>query len=161
MAKPPTPVTDRFVAKLAKIRGGHSSCWLWGKNVDKDGYGKIMDGKRPMKAHRISWLVHFGEIPSGLRVCHTCDTPGCVNPGHLFLGTAKDNAIDAAEKGRTTIGEKNARARLTDDRVSQIRASSMTTAEWARTLGIARPTISRARNGITWKHLPMREAHHE
>lgn len=75
-------------------------CWLWTKATDRDGYGKILvDGKR-IGAHRLSYLLHYGEIPNGLHVMHTCDNPPCVRPEHLTLGTMADNIRDSIAKGR-------------------------------------------------------------
>lgn len=99
------PLTDRFWEKVAKSDG----CWLWTGSRQRNGYGFLFAGTRkephPERAHRVSWRIHFGEIPDGLWVLHKCDNPPCVNPEHLFLGTRTDNMRDCARKGRvTTIG---------------------------------------------------------
>lgn len=75
----------------------NTGCWLWDGNFfqGKD-YGRFR-GKR---AHRISYEYHKGIIPEGLLVCHKCDTPACVNPDHLWLGTSYDNHTDRENKGR-------------------------------------------------------------
>jgi hypothetical protein len=84
-------------------------CWTWTGGV-KGGrikYGQLYLGFRksdrtcvPEFAHRVSWVIHFGLIPDGLDVCHTCDNPICIRPDHFFLGTALDNARDCTSKDR-------------------------------------------------------------
>jgi hypothetical protein len=78
----------------------NSGCWLWTAGVDRGGYGKLKDGGVSWRAHRFVYTKEFGAIPDGMFVCHSCDTPGCINPGHLFLGTCKDNLEDMSRKGK-------------------------------------------------------------
>jgi hypothetical protein len=87
---------QRFWAKVEKTDG----CWLWTAAKDRLGYGYFKwDGKQG-KAYRYSWTLHNGPIPTGMCVLHRCDTPSCVNPAHLFLGTQADNVRDMDAKGR-------------------------------------------------------------
>ena len=88
-----------------------------GKPVNKAGHVKI--GKK--FAHRLAYEAVYGPIPTGMCVCHRCDNPRCVNPGHLFLGTQKDNMQDMVIKSRSTKGERNRHAKLTTCQVAQIR----------------------------------------
>jgi len=79
----------------------NTGCWIWNASLNEKGYGKFWNGKETAGAHRYSWQREFRTpIPSGMCICHTCDTPACVNPSHLFLGTKKDNWQDCLSKGR-------------------------------------------------------------
>ncbi len=91
--------SKRFFTGFKEL--GIGVCWQWMRCLSPKGYGKIFDRGKHKRAHRISWEIYHGPIPSNLLVCHTCDNPSCVNPNHLFLGTQKDNRVDCSTKGRT------------------------------------------------------------
>ena len=93
---------ERYWNKVGKTE----DCWLWTANKFKGGYGQYQFLGKPNGAHRISWIIHYGEIPKGMHVLHRCDNPPCVNPNHLFLGTHTDNMKDKAEKGRSRTNNK-------------------------------------------------------
>jgi hypothetical protein len=80
----------------------NSGCWLWIAYVDQKGYGRLSTNVRtkPERAHRLSYQVFKGPIENKKHVLHKCDTPSCVNPEHLFLGTSFDNMRDMSEKNR-------------------------------------------------------------
>ena len=89
----------RFWAKVTKTDG----CWQWTAAKHPAGYGMINPGngaKNKITASRASWMIHFGQIPDGMQICHRCDNPECTNPAHLFLGSATDNALDKEQKER-------------------------------------------------------------
>jgi hypothetical protein len=90
-------LTDRFWEKVEKTDG----CWLWtAARVRKSSYGVFRVGNRNALAHRFSYELAHGAPGAGLYVCHSCDTPSCVNPAHLFIGTQADNIHDCVAKGR-------------------------------------------------------------
>ena len=86
-----------------------SDCILTTHSLTSAGYGRItvtVDGKsKRVYAHRYAYEQAYGAIPEGLCVCHSCDTPSCINPEHLFLGTHADNMRDMAQKKRAKGGE--------------------------------------------------------
>lgn len=91
---------DRFFEKV--IPEPNSGCWLWIGAWHGDGYGIVKIRQVNFRTHRVSWELHNGPIPDGLCVLHKCDTPCCVNPNHLFLGTQPDNVQDCLNKNRHT-----------------------------------------------------------
>lgn len=96
-------------------------CWLWRGNVLSDGYGRVWVDGKPWRVHRLMMKLLGHELPPDKVVCHSCDTPLCCNPDHLFLGTPKENHHDAMRKGRHTRGTKVNTNKLTEQQVLEIR----------------------------------------
>jgi hypothetical protein len=124
--------------------------------------------KRWDRAHRVSYLHHYGYIVRHLSVLHSCDNPPCVNPAHLSLGTQRDNLADMTAKGRrkappghidpvwygrSQAGEANANARLTAADVADIRALGLAgyrQRDIAERFGVHQATVSYILAGKTW-----------
>jgi hypothetical protein len=157
-----TELAARFWKHVAKRSA--QECWLWrGRNVPR-GYPSIRIEGRAYKASRVAWWLHHGEWPPrGLHACHHCDTPSCVNPRHLFLGTQRENMRDASKKGRVgnpahvqVRGERQGHSKLTEEAVRIIRNAPANTATYdalAERFGIARATVYGIRSRRWWKHV--------
>ena len=113
----------RFWEKVNK--SGVNKCWNWTASCDGKGYGQFSLNGKNHRAHRIAWEFCEGKIPDKLFVCHKCDNKKCVNPDHLFLGTALSNVQDMDKKGRRIsvirVEERHSMAKLTNFKVKVIK----------------------------------------
>lgn len=100
---------------LENCKRADNGCVEWTAARSNDGYGRLSIKGKYFRAHRVSYELFKGEIPEGMLVCHTCDNPICIDPEHLFLGTAWDNTLDRLNKGRGTP------MKLSDEEVACIR----------------------------------------
>ncbi len=108
----------------------------------QSGYALVKYKRSTTGAHRISWMVHYGEIPEGLCVLHKCDNRLCINPQHLFLGTHKDNTNDMIEKDRSNfVGAKVHDDELVEKAI-ELRKSGMIHKEIAERLGICMGSLN-------------------
>lgn len=164
-------------------RHGPNGCWVWTASRDLHGYGQIFRGGHrqagSMRAHRVSWVLHYGPIPNGLGVLHHCDNPPCVRPDHLWLGTPRDNSEDRDRKGRTRPpsrpavtwqqqhperilrGAQISTAKLTDALVLEMRrryaAGDGSYKSLAREYGISKATCAEILTGKIWRHVTRDE----
>lgn len=147
------PLVERFWPKVSKGEG----CWIWTAFKNKAGYGMIGSvGHAVILAHRASWEIHFGPVPKGLFVCHTCDVRACVRPSHLFLGTAAENNADMDKKGRSryaSLGERNPSSKLTDSQVLEIRSANGTYEAIGRKYGVCKNLVGMIKRKECWTHI--------
>ena len=152
-SRKPRPLCERFWEKV-NVRGAND-CWPWQGAIGGHGYGNITDGNgSTLRAHRVSYHLHNGEIPRGLVICHLCDHTWCVNPVHLYVGSQAMNLREMSKKGRSTFGVRSTSAKLSDAKVMVIRLASTAQICLARDFGVSPMTISLAKRSLTWKHLP-------
>lgn len=138
----------------------NTGCWLWNGPEGRGGYGVLYwnpNGEQHRRAHRVAYAAFIGD-PGALHVCHTCDNPGCVNPAHLWLGTAQDNHRDKVAKGRANSpkGEQSRASKLTASKIRAIRrrlAEGENQTNVAAAFGVSQPTISHIGAGKTWSHV--------
>jgi hypothetical protein len=132
-----------------------TACMEWVGLKDKDGYGRMFDQGRNARAHRVSYEMTKGSIPSGMVVMHTCDNPPCVNPDHLKCGTHAENNADRAAKGRNgdQNGERNNNSKLTEADVLYIRSCNRKNADIAKEFNVARSLITMIINRTIWRHI--------
>lgn len=154
----PEQALQAFWAKVDKAGAG--GCWLWTASRKPNGYGHFVRQRKDRMAHRYSWELHNGPIPSGKHVLHRCDVPWCVNPAHLWLGTHIENMLDMKAKGRKAVGEKVKQSILKEADVRAIRRefvakSKMRTnsKELAKKYGVKVGSICAIIRGATWAHV--------
>lgn len=135
-----------------------TGCWLWTGSLVGGGYGRFgVDGEDKI-AHRYSWELHNGPIPKGLNALHKCDTPACINPDHLFIGTQKDNMQDCVKKGRyvAPTGERNAQSKLKNEdviKIRKLRKQGLTCEALGGEFDVSGSTICQVCNNKAWKHV--------
>lgn len=137
----PARTFSRFWKKVRKS----DECWEWTGELSPYGYGFMWVAYKRIGAHRISWLLHCGEIRDNLCVCHHCDNRICVRPDHLFLGTRSENSLDRFRKGRSASHEMHGRARLSEQDVAMLRqdysTGTITQAELSKRYDVSKSLI--------------------
>lgn len=138
-------------------------CWMWKAGLSPKGYGWVKYRGKARRAHRVAWELTYGPIPQRMNVLHRCDIPACVRPDHLFLGTQRDNILDAIEKGRHqgrhnlpySSGDTHPMAKLSMAIVLEARrlhAQGLSIYKLAQRRSVSWTTMRDAVRGITWKN---------
>ena len=145
---------DLVLAKerlLSHVTVQEDGCWIAACGLTRQGYSRMMVNYELDLGHRWSYLIFKGPIPEGAVVRHTCDRPSCVCPDHLLAGSQSDNIRDAVLRGRYV--QNRGGAKLTEDDVTAIRASTGRVKDLAARYGVCRDTIGKLRAGKTWAHV--------
>lgn len=148
---------NRFWEKVNK----DGDCWNWTAATRSTGYGCLKVARRLISAHRFSFVLHFGDVPEGKIVCHSCDNRLCVRPEHLFAGTPHANVVDMDSKGRSNRphGEKCGASKLTEVKVEEfffLRSMGFSNRKIAALAGVNPSTVNSVMSGKTWKHVSNR-----
>ncbi len=162
------PAAERFWERVEK-GAGEDDCWLWtgcrtrGSAKCAQEYGVIGIGGdtnttgKLIGAHRLSWELHHGPIPENLGVLHKCDTPLCVRPDHLFLGTQVDNNDDKVQKKRHRFGSRSHLARIDEAKAKEIRdkyaTGQYTQAELAEEYCLSKTGVWYVIHRVSWDHV--------
>jgi hypothetical protein len=150
------PITEEMLAPLKAAGFWHQfehadgGCWRWTGAVNNKGYGRFSHSGQVYGAHRIAFAIGKNTaLPGVVMVCHRCDNPACVNPDHLFLGTAADNNRDMVQKGRARgpKGLSNGRGKLSPEDIQAIRESTERQVDLCRKYGVSDGHISRIKSG--------------
>lgn len=152
----PQDIMDIFPNRISPEP--NSGCWLWDAAVASHGYGTFSKNKT---AHRYSCELLHGKIPHGMMALHTCDNKLCVNPQHIYIGSKKDNSLDAYSRGRMDhvkhpSCENHPMAKLKPEHVEEIRSvvgrfKRGQRAEMAFRFGVSPATISDVKAGLSWR----------
>lgn len=148
-----SPITiARFWSKIQV--GRDTDCWPWRGGED---YGRIKIAGGLYSPHRLAYELVNGPIPEGegfhgTVIRHRCDNPACCNPGHLDIGTQRQNVMDMVERGRRKWSRHN--AKITADQAAKIRQDPRASRTIAREYGIGRSQVKRIKNGERWKDVP-------
>lgn len=138
----------------------NTGCWLWGYSVNAFGYGILKARQLSPKivtAHRASYWLFKEPFDLKMQVLHKCDTPACVNPEHLFIGTHQDNMTDRKVKGRTKnpvfYGSDCKHSKLREYDILDIRASGANQYELAKKYSVSQSNIAAIKSRKSWKHI--------
>jgi len=150
-------INERTVKRFWKYVQKTDDCWLWIGSKFHTGYGQFWCNGTNARAHRISYILANGNIPTGSIILHSCDNPACVNPAHLSAGTAHENMKDASVKGRLPDrrGENCPTAKLSKELVKEIRdryrSSDLSVAQLAEDYNVTPSNLMYILNNKTWK----------
>lgn len=162
----------RFWSKVDRS-GDPDACWLWTAGCFDSGYGVFSYQRKNLRAHVVAYWLTSGEIPEGLILRHSCDTPRCCNPSHLQPGTNAENSADMVRRGRSlkgidpcpperrARGERNGYSTLTEEIVREIQARYVrghksrpgNSHQLAEEFGLHYSHVVRIATGKAWKHV--------
>lgn len=153
--------TNEFLSRFkSRSDESPSGCLMWTGNLDYKGYGAISFNGKMLKAHRVAFFIEHGRWPKPCAL-HTCDTPACIRPSHIFEGTPAENSADMVRKGRVnieprTIGTANPSSKVTPQAVRAIRALysiGLPTKSISAKFGISTSQVRNIGSRRHWSHI--------
>lgn len=138
---------------------GEDDCWNWKNGKIRDGYGMFWLETGNVRAHKLAYILTYGDIDDSLVIMHKCDNPSCCNPRHLQPGTQMQNVHDCMKKGRRRVvfGESRSNSKLTNEDVMEIRRrydNGESGREIAKSIGMSRWHVTQIARREAWTHIP-------
>jgi DNA-binding XRE family transcriptional regulator len=123
----------------------NTGCWIWCRGDHANTYGSTPNGP----AHRVVYELTTGIKLGKKYACHRCDNKWCVNPQHIFPGTARDNAMDASRKRHAAaMATVKPRGKPFAENVRTVRLrKAMSQETLAKRLGITRQAVAQIEKG--------------
>ena len=158
----PKRITDKEIKNIFNLRYNElpNGCWEWNSTLHHTrGYGVIRYSNKTWLAHRLSYILNKGKIPTGMSVLHSCHFRKCVNPDHLRLGTQADNNLDTRLSGRhgknNLKGSKCGNSKINEEAAREIfkMKGKLSQHKVAKLFGVSRGVVSAIFLGITWTHV--------
>lgn len=148
---------DRLIKRIGLCRD--TGCWLWTAGKTNGGYGTIKHQGKLWRAHVAAFCIFVKPVPPHKEVCHKCDNPSCINPKHLFLGTHRENMLDAKVKGRMARGERARSTKITETTAKNIKIDitdgSLTQVEIAEKHSVNPSIVRMIKSGRAWAWLDV------
>ena len=143
-------IEEKFWSNVEKTDG----CWLWTGYSDKDGYGVLVYEGKFYRCPSFSLKLDGRPVPKGRFACHTCDTPACVKPEHLYVGTPSQNVQDALSRNRMLVGSRHYASKLTEADIPKIRTDPRTHEIIASAYKVSASLVGLIKSRKIWRHVP-------
>lgn len=145
--------TEEQLKRINLFVNKNQECWVWTGSLNSYGYGTATFQGKQALIHRLFYKLYVGLIKPGYLICHKCDNRSCCNPDHLYQGTPQQNAEDCAARGKTARGERQGSAKLTREKVEELRSlyeDGRTQKSLAEQFKISQSNVSKITRRASW-----------